>query len=291
MANISRKTLRWWVENGLIECEKDQTNGYHLFNINSLYDVCDIKFLQKAGLSLEQIKNRESYEMDCLSKLYNAKYDDLNDQIKALINAQKIVKEQIETLGRIKEKQKTEITWEEPPFDYIEKLSIWDEELVDIRLNHNCSDVTFDSKRDGVFLGISSNTKLTEKPVWKKSENSEFLKMIAKQHNETIFKTAIQDRENHLIEEEFYAKVKQIDETIYIENYIPKSIIEKAPNKSVSEKLLEEGKTLIEIKTLKEVMDNLLMLGFDLKSIIFVWLINTCENGVKYRYFDVYLEY
>ena len=172
MANISRKTLRWWVENGLIECEKDQTNGYHLFNINSLYDVCDIKFLQKAGLSLEQIKNRESYEMDCLSKLYNAKYDDLNDQIKALINAQKIVKEQIETLGRIKEKQKTEITWEEPPFDYIEKLSIWDEELVDIRLNHNCSDVTFDSKRDGVFLGISSNTKLTEKPVWKKSAAS-----------------------------------------------------------------------------------------------------------------------
>lgn len=288
MTNISLRTLMWWVENGLIEYEKNQNNGYHLFNLYSLHDVCEIKFLQKAGLNLNQIKNREKYEMDFLYNLYKTKHDDLTEQIKALINAQKIVQKQIKILDRIKKEENTEITMEEPPFNYIEQLSINDEKLINIRINHNCNDITYASKKTDVFVGISSDEQLTEKPVWKKSNNSRFFKLIAKEHNELMYESQKPLNEEG---EQISNNIKKKYNTIYTKNFLPLSIIKNAPNQNVHDELLKDGITVLETKNLMEVMDNLTMLGYDIKSLIFVWLLNAYENGVGYKYFDVYLEY
>ncbi len=272
MANISRKTLRWWVENGLIECEKDQTNGYHLFNINSLHDVCDIKFLQKAGFSLKQIKNREHIDMSLLKELYQSKCCELTKQIENLIHAQKITNKQIDIIDYINEKHNSEIIVEDPPFDFIEELDMHNQNIVRTRILKNCYDVSYLTNNINIS-GISSNTALTDNPVWKKNKDAKFFKVLTRRLDRILMKRS--DVMNKAYPFEIYTLT---------DNFISEKIKREAPNKKAAEGILKTG-------NLKEVLNNLIMLGYNVKSIIAVWLLNGSFGDEIYRFFDTYLEY
>jgi DNA-binding transcriptional MerR regulator len=85
LTGINKETLRHWAEWGLIRRVKDESNGYHYYDMQSFSDVLLFKFFNQIGLSAkEQLKLRNFSNKDELTNLYRNARTKLNIKIEEL---------------------------------------------------------------------------------------------------------------------------------------------------------------------------------------------------------------
>lgn len=82
LTNISKSTLRHYVDKELVTPSVSNENGYHFFKEKDLYMVFQIKMLRTIGFSIEEI--RASFRVDYFGDHFDEIYNRTKDQIDEL---------------------------------------------------------------------------------------------------------------------------------------------------------------------------------------------------------------
>ncbi|WP_413496901.1 MerR family transcriptional regulator [Carnobacterium maltaromaticum] len=82
LTNISKSTLRHYVDKELVTPSVSNENGYHFFTEKDLYMVFQIKMLRTIGFSIEEI--RTSFRVDYFGDHFDEIYNRTKDQIDEL---------------------------------------------------------------------------------------------------------------------------------------------------------------------------------------------------------------
>ena len=95
MIGLSKKSIRYYEESGLLSPKRSGDNGYRIYNDDDIKKLRLIKFLRELNVSIKELKDLDSGELsliDCMKdrvekiQLEEAKYKKIRDMCNDIIN-------------------------------------------------------------------------------------------------------------------------------------------------------------------------------------------------------------
>ncbi|MFS2248868.1 MerR family transcriptional regulator [Bacillus sp. A31] len=118
LLNITKYTLRHYIEQDLVRPAKVAQNGYQLFDEKEIYTLYQILFLKKAGFSLKDISETFSNEQSI-----TLSYQEMLDQVEKQIQELSEVKQRLEHMLSIQNSlQLNKTTIQDRPIRYLKQI-------------------------------------------------------------------------------------------------------------------------------------------------------------------------
>ncbi|WP_334329958.1 MerR family transcriptional regulator [Companilactobacillus sp. HBUAS59699] len=103
ICNVSIQTLRYYDKINLIKpAQRNPENNYRYYLIQQVFQINIIKYLQYAGLSIEEIRRAINLKGDLLANFLTDQSHNIDNQIQQLRNSQRLINGQITQLHELK---------------------------------------------------------------------------------------------------------------------------------------------------------------------------------------------
>ena len=81
---IPKSTLRYWDSEGIINFERDKSNGYRSFSLKTIIDISDIAFYRSLNVPINELKHLHERDVDELEDIIKNSGKKVEEQILAL---------------------------------------------------------------------------------------------------------------------------------------------------------------------------------------------------------------
>ena len=172
---IPKSTLRYWDSEGIINFERDKSNGYRSFSLKTILDISDIAFYRSLNVPINELKHLHERDVDELEDIIKNSGKKVEEQILALQEMMRKIETRLKRIAQYRDFLEQPYSLGKPNFQKLIKNNFMTQEYAQKYISDPYGAATFfpiEGENKYEFGFISSDSYIDQDLLWNIEEST-----------------------------------------------------------------------------------------------------------------------